>query len=58
MTEVKVEEKIIRSDFEYIRSQILEVEQYLSSANAEIDLARIMLDDIIQHTEAFIKEDL
>lgn len=53
-----MEEKIIRSDFEYIRSQLLEVEKYLAFDNDEMEPALIMLDDIIRHVEAYIKEDL
>lgn len=53
-----MEEKIIHNDFEYIRSQLLEVEKYLASDNDGMEPALIMLDDIIRHVEAYIKEDL
>lgn len=53
-----MDEKIIKADFKYLRDQLLNLEQYLSSAHVEIDSAKIMLDDIIQHVEAYIKEDI
>lgn len=53
-----MEEKIIKADFEYLRDQLLDLDNYLSSDNVEIESAKIMLDDIIQHVEAFIKEDI
>lgn len=53
-----MEEKIIRSDFEYLKSQLLDLEKYLAEDHDEMEPALIMLDDIIRHVEAYIKEDL
>lgn len=53
-----MKEYIIREDLNYLRSQLLELEQYLAEDHDEMDPALIMLDDVIRHIEAYLEEDI
>ena len=44
---------IIKADMEYIKAQLLELKKAISD-----DQTNIMVDDIIQHVEAFMEEDI
>lgn len=44
---------IIKADMEYIKAQLLDLKKVISD-----EQTLIMVDDIIQHVEAFIEEDI